>query len=228
MVRRATSALVVMPREFDDWPDKPEHVTHVGPIFEEALPPIGGEPPQASPWREDDRPLIVISLGSTYMHQERLLERIGRSVASPDRRVILLTGHDLAPADLPGVPGEVEIRRFVPHAAILPHAALVITHGGMGSLMAAFAAGVPTICLPLGRDQDANAARAAELGTSIVLAPDADERTIAEAVGRALASAEMRASARQMQAALRGYETAQLAVEAVERAGRARPEPIPR
>ena len=29
-------ALVVMPREWDDWPDPPGHVAHVGPIFEEA------------------------------------------------------------------------------------------------------------------------------------------------------------------------------------------------
>ena len=220
VVRRSTAALVVMPREFDDWPDPPEIVTHVGPIFEERMAVTPTEPSWDSPWPADDqRPLVVISLGSTYMHQENLLARISRAVARHDRRVVLLTGNDLAPQDLAAMPEDIAIRRFIPHAVILPDAALAITHGGMGTLMAAFSAGVPTVCFPLGRDQDLNAARAEELGTSITLAVDAATRAIADAVDRALVSETMRAAARQMQIAVSRYDGARLAIDELERVG---------
>jgi MGT family glycosyltransferase len=219
LVHRSAAALVVMPREFDDWPNPPANVTHVGPIFEEPTAVKTTQPTWDSPWPADDaRPLVVISLGSTYMHQEDLLARISGAAAGPDRRVVLLTGNDLAPADLPGVAEGVAIRRFVPHAAILPDAALVITHGGMGTLMAAFAAGVPTICFPLGRDQDSNAQRASELGTSITLPADAAPSSISDAIDRALASPTMLAAARRMQIAVSGYDGGRLAVDELERA----------
>ena len=38
-----------------------------------------------------------------------------------------------------------------------------ISHGGMGSLLEAFRAGVPSVCVPLGRDQAENAAAADEV-----------------------------------------------------------------
>ncbi len=226
MIRRSTAALVVMPLEFDAWPDPPAVVTHVGPIFEEPTDVTQPALSWDSPWPPaDPRPLVVISLGSTYMHQEDLLVRISAAVARPDRRVVLLTGRDLEPSELRGVPDAVAIRRFVPHAAVLGDTALLITHGGMGTLMAAFGAGVPTICFPLGRDQDTNAERAAELGTSITLSIEADAGAIAAAVDRALASDAMRAAARGMQDAVRRYDTERLAVAAVERAAAHRASP---
>jgi MGT family glycosyltransferase len=218
---RAAAALVVMPAEFDDWPDPPPTVTHVGPIFEEGS--VGTT--LESPWSTDDRrPLIVVSLGTTYMHQEEVLGRIGAAVAGLDARVLMLTGRDLDPAEVRGLDRTIIVRRFVPHAAVLPEAALLITHAGMGSVMAAFAAGVPMICIPLGRDQDANAGRAAELGTSITLSTDSAPDEIASAVHRALGSAEMRAAAGRMQTAVRRYEGGRLAVERLEHIG----EPPPR
>jgi MGT family glycosyltransferase len=211
-----------MPAEFDDWPDPPPTVTHVGPIFEQALPDEPG--PHGSvrsildaPWSGGDRrPLIVVSLGSTYMHQEEVLRRIGAAAVGLDARVLMLTGQDLDPVEVAGLDRAIVVRRFVPHAAVLPEAALLITHAGMGSVMAAFTAGIPMICIPLGRDQDANAGRAAELGTSITLSTDSARDEIASAVNQALGSAEMRAASRRMQAAVRRYDGGRLAIERLE------------
>jgi len=61
LVRRAAAGLVVMPREFDPWPDAPSNVVHVGPVFEEAE-----APDWDSPWPADDpRPLVVVTMGTT-------------------------------------------------------------------------------------------------------------------------------------------------------------------
>ena len=55
----------------------------------------------------------------------------------------------------------VLVVRAAAHTELIPKADLVITHAGHGTLIKAIAAGVPTLCIPLGRDQPDNAARAA-------------------------------------------------------------------
>jgi MGT family glycosyltransferase len=159
--------------------------------------------------------LIVVSLGTTFMHQGALMVRICDALAQLDARVLLLTGNAVDPADLV-LPSGVEVRAFVPHLAVLPEASLLVTHAGMGSLMAAFATGVPTLCVPLGRDQATNAQRALELGTSITVGADAAAPEVAAAASRALGSPELRHNAGQMRAAVAGYDTARLAGEALE------------
>ena len=42
---------------------------------------------------------------------------------------------------------------------MFPDAAAVVTHAGHGTIMRALAHGIPLLCLPMGRDQDDNAAR---------------------------------------------------------------------
>jgi len=213
----APAAIVVMPAEFDDWPDPPPNVRHVGPIFEERTPGTW-----KYPWRSDDRrPLAVVSFGTTYMHQEAVVARVCAALAQLDVRVLLLTGDALDPSELIGLPDGVVARGFVPHRAVLPGASLLVTHAGMGSLMAAFAAGVPTVCLPLGRDQARNAQRALELGTSITVPGDGEVADISAAARQALASPAMVASARCMQAVVRRYDPGRLAEEALEGAVRA-------
>ena len=215
---RAPLALVVMPSEFDDWPDPPPSVRHIGPIFEEPGAPAGDRPRWDSPWPADDpRPLIVVSLGSTYMHQEALLGRICGALADLDARILLLTGAELLPEEVPGLGQAVAVRQYVPHRSVLPDAALLVTHGGIGSLMAAFVAGVPTVCVPLGRDQHRNAGRAVELGTSMTLEADAAPGTITDVVERALHSGAMRSAAAELRVAMERYGEGRLAVEALER-----------
>jgi MGT family glycosyltransferase len=190
-----------MPREFDPWPEPPPaNLTHVGPIFEELAAPTW-----ESPWpAEDRRPLVVVSLGSTYMHQEPLLGRIATALSGLDARALLLTGHELDPGELSLDPG-VEVRSYVPHSAVLPEAALVVTHAGVGTLLASFAAGVPTLCLPLGRDQDDNAEQLRALGAGVVLDSDAGVEEIRASIAAALDSSSLRESAARMAAAVASY-----------------------
>jgi len=157
------------------------------------------------------------------MHHEGVVARICAALAQLDVRVLLLTGEALDPAELTGLPDAVAVRGFVPHLAVLPRASLLVTHAGMGSLMAAFAAGVPTVCLPLGRDQRKNAQRALELGTSITLPDDAEVADIAAAAGQALASSAMVTNARRMQAAVRRHDPGRLAAEVLQSVVRAGP-----
>jgi len=214
LAERAAAALVVMTEEFDGWSGPPPSVVHVGPIAEEVE-----VAEWDSPWAADDRrPLIVISMSTMYMHQEEVLRRVAASIANMNARVLVLTGSELEPGEVAWPPG-VQVRRYVPHHKVLPGAALVVTHGGLGTLMAAFAAGVPTLCLPLGRDQVANAHKAEALGASMSLPPDSGTADIHGNVEAALASRSLRAGALRMAVRLRGYGAGARAIEVLERLG---------
>lgn len=211
MTRRAACTIVCLPREFDAWPHPPANVVHAGPIVEEG--PAAG---WRSPWSADDtRPLVVVSMGTTYMGHAELVGRLAAGLADLDARVLILTGHELAPSEVAPSRGVV-VQGYVPHAAVLPDASLVVTHAGTGTLMAAFSAGVPVVCIPLGRDQPDNARRVQELGLGMVLAPDAAASEIRRAVEKALESALLRETADRMATAIAGYSGGGLAVALLE------------
>ena len=50
-------------------------------------------------------------------------------------------------------PPNARVERFVPHGHLIPRAACVVCHGGMGITQRALAAGVPACVVPFGRDQ---------------------------------------------------------------------------
>jgi UDP:flavonoid glycosyltransferase YjiC (YdhE family) len=51
------------------------------------------------------------------------------------------------------VPANARVEEFVAHSHVLPHAEVVVTHGGMGATQKALTAGVPVVVVPWGRDQ---------------------------------------------------------------------------
>lgn len=124
-----------LPAEFDGRPELDENVVHMGWITEEPATATGSELHRD---RTDPRPLVVVGLSSTYMHQEGLMERILAALSDLPLRVLASTEPELDPSEL-RVPENIEVRRWVPHPLVLPQAALMVTHAGVGTLMAAFA-----------------------------------------------------------------------------------------
>jgi MGT family glycosyltransferase len=215
LARRADRALVTVPAAFDCWPEPPANVVHVGPIAEEAA-----VAPWVPPWPSgDERPLVVVTLGTTYMHQEGVLRRALGALDGLGVRVLVLTGLELDPAEVPAGLG-VHVESYLPHAAVLPQAAAVISHGGMGSLLAAFQAGVPSVCVPLGRDQADNAAAAAGASAAIALPGDATSGQVRAAITEALTSPALRDGARRMAGALAACGGASAAADQVEEVAR--------
>ncbi|MGZ4384399.1 MAG: glycosyltransferase [Gaiellaceae bacterium] len=201
-----------MPAEFDTRDHTDANVVHAGPIFEESETDLF----DPLPWEADDpTPLVVVGLSSTYMRQESLFERILTGLSALPAHVLATTGPELDPAEV-RAPEGVCLRRYIPHSALLPQAALVVTHAGTGTLMAAGTAGVPCVCVPLGRDQPYNAARAAELGIAIALPSDASSNQIKSAATEALASSALRSKAEQFSAAVAAYGQGMLASRALE------------
>ena len=159
---------------------------YVDPVF--AWPPT--PPGWHLPWPDSDpRPLVVASL-STMPGQ-----------ASPadlqhvlDARVLASTGP--VPSRALTAPANTALFPFVPHQAVLPHASLMISHGGHGSVTAALAHGVPLVCVPgTGADQPVVAARVAALGAGKMISRDAPARELRDAAAEVMATAAFRASA---------------------------------
>ncbi|ANJ26529.1 hypothetical protein ATC03_07150 [Agromyces aureus] len=172
----ADRVLVLTGSAFDDPPPDAPNVRYVGPVLEDI--PADG-PGIALP--PGDAPLVVVGLSSSYMKQVDLLTRISRALASLPVRAVITTGPAIDPAEIPAAPN-VAVVRSVAHAELIPRAAIVITHAGHGTLIKALAARVPTLCIPLGRDQPENAARAARHGAAVVISKKSDASAIATAV----------------------------------------------
>jgi UDP:flavonoid glycosyltransferase YjiC (YdhE family) len=69
-----------------------------------------------------------------------------------------------------------------PHNELLREAAVMVTHCGHGTVIRSLAMGVPLVCMPMGRDQNDNAARVVFRGAGVRLAPTAAPEKIRDAV----------------------------------------------
>jgi len=188
------AVLVACPREFDvALPELPTNVQYVGAIFDQAATPA-----DRSLWRtENGRSRVLVAFGTTCQHQEEVLLRIAAALAELQVEAIITVGPAVELDTIPAVPN-VAVRKYVPHGALLPECSLVVTHAGLGTVMASLAHGVPLLCMPMGREQHDNAARVASIGTGEVLPMDAGVDEIRTLIKEMVATTHYREAARRM------------------------------
>jgi MGT family glycosyltransferase len=166
----------------------PAHVRTVGPRLED---PAWIEP--ASPPPGED-PLILVGLSSTFMDQSDAIGRIAQALGTLPVRGLITTGPAMDPASI-AAPPNVSVVESAPHSELLPHAALMLTHAGHGSVVKALGAGVPLVMMPMGRDQNEIAARADYAGAGVRIGMGAKADKIARAVRTVLGDARYREAA---------------------------------
>jgi UDP:flavonoid glycosyltransferase YjiC (YdhE family) len=210
---RADAALIATPSELDFTMDPlPANARYVGPLFE----PERAEWEWDLPWqpRRPD-PLVLVGFSSTYMHQEDALRRTSAALAAAGVRTLVTTGPGLDGFQLDAADG-LCVRRWVPHAAVLPDAAVVVTHAGHATVMDALRHSVPMVCMPMGRDQHGTAARVEAVGAGVTVAVDAGLDEIRAAVETVLASDELREGAKRMAGVISGYDNGARAIKEAE------------
>lgn len=197
---RADTQLVLTARVFDnDGRGAPPHVHWVGPRLAD---PSWCEE-WISPWpAEDERPLVLVGLSSTFMDQAAVLQRIVDALADLPVRALVTRGPTVRDDEVIAR-GDVAIVGSVPHGLVLPRAAALVTHAGHGTTLKGLAAGVPLVCMPMGRDQDDNAARVAALGAGLVVSPKAEVTRVRAAIRRVLDEPSFRAGARRVADSIR-------------------------
>jgi UDP:flavonoid glycosyltransferase YjiC (YdhE family) len=210
VLERAPLVLATSYREFATQPDIGPHVHFVGPIR---------EPVVHRPWqrRSADRPFVLVSLSSMYQGQESTMRNICHAVSALPIEVLVTTGRGIAPDSLP-VSGNVEVRAFVQHDEVLPFVDLVVTHAGFGTLMFSAGAGKPILCLPNGRDQNDNAARAEALGLGRTLSSDAAPAEIGRAITDMLGDKSLRGASRTFASAVTRFGCLSRAADLIEQA----------
>jgi MGT family glycosyltransferase len=118
-------------------------------------------PPSVGAPFETGKPVVLVTCSTEYQQDGALIEAALAGLGDdPDLQLVCTTG-GVDPA-LFKAPPNVVLRRFVPHAAVLPNACAVVCHGGMGITQRALAAKVPVCVVPWGRDQMEVARRADE------------------------------------------------------------------
>ncbi len=133
------------------------------------------------PASSDDRPLVLVSFSTTYQNQAAVIRRCVKALSMLPVRGIVTLGPALPVGDVAGA-DNVEVLASASHDQIVPRCALVIGHGGHGTVLRPLMHGVPVICLPMGRDQPENAARIAARGAGLTLSRHSGWRTIRRAV----------------------------------------------
>ncbi len=193
------SFLVLTSAAFDfSAPYVPANVRYVGPILD--------DPEWAAPWTppwppENQDPLVLVGFSSTFQNQGPVLRNVVSALSGLPVRALVTLGEMLPEGEVQSS-GPVVVARSAPHREILKQAAVLVTHCGHGTTMKALAAGVPMVCMPMGRDQDDTAARVVHAGAGLRLKPGAPAKAIARAVRQILANASFRASARKLRDAM--------------------------
>jgi MGT family glycosyltransferase len=197
-LRHARRQLVLTSAAFDFAGVLPAGARYVGPVLDD--PVWTAETPWTPPAGSD--PLVLVAMSSTFQDQIDCLQRVVDALAILPVRGLVTTGPAIAASAL-RPRANVTIVPSAPHRQVLQHAALVVTHGGHGTVMKALAADVPMVLLPHGRDQADTAVRVTSRGAGITLKRTVTPGVIADAVRQVLWNGSYRTAAQQLGDAIR-------------------------
>ena len=162
---------------FPDWfaapqADWPARTALTGfPLYDErgvsSVPP-GLEAFLAAAEGAGERPVVFVP-GSANRQAGRFFAAAVDACRRLGRRGVLLTRY---PEQLPEqLPDSVRHAEYAPLSAVLPRAAALVHHGGIGTTAQALAAGRPQLVMPMAFDQPDNAARLVRLGVARTVHP---------------------------------------------------------
>ncbi len=193
--RAAEAELLATSRTFD-FPSNelPARVRYVGPQI--------GDPHWARPWTSpwpaaDKRPLVAVSFSTTFQNHASVLQKVIDALAPLPARVLVTLGGSIKASALKPA-GNCVLVESAPHSQVMREAAVVVNHGGHGTVMRALLNRRPMLVIPHGRDQNDNAVRVTERGAGLSLMPDASVEAIRAACERLLNEPSFRIAARQL------------------------------
>jgi MGT family glycosyltransferase len=136
---------------------------------------------------------VFCSLGTLQGRRTKLFRQVAQACDELDLRLVITTGGRGSGTALEGLPGSTQVFDWVPQAAVIAQADLVVTHGGMNTVLDALAQGRPTVVMPLVFEQPATAARIAYSGAGLGVTR---RLPIREAIRQATESESIKARAR--------------------------------
>lgn len=174
-------------------------------------------------WAVDDgRPLVFITFGTLAAGSESnhgLFRMALEAVGALPVRALFSTGRAMDMAALGAVPENVAVTSWVNQGDVFPRAAVLVCHGGAGTVLAGLNHGLPMIITPISADQPENARLVEATGAGIaLLKPDAV--SLRAAVERALVDPGLRAAAGRVAEEMANMPSVDDAVSRIERMSR--------
>ncbi len=198
-----TTSLASLDRR-DPPPYGVDKVRHVGPALEMER----HAAPVALPWSADDpTPLVLLSF-STGPEQGNVgkMQRTLDALAGLAVHVVATGGRSIDIGEVKA-PGNAVALDAADHDALMARAALVVTHGGHGTMMRALKYGLPMLVMPgMAADQAPNAAVVEEIGAGRSLSQDASVEAIRTAAADVLESPAFGMKAREIARQMAGMD----------------------
>jgi UDP-N-acetylglucosamine:LPS N-acetylglucosamine transferase len=156
------------------------------------------------------RPAVYVTAGTTPIVADLAPWRpTFEALAAFDVDVLATIGHALPIERLGPLPPNVRVERFVPQALVLNRVAVVLSHAGAGTMLAAAREGVAQLTIPTWADQWENADAIARAGAGIVLEQDQhDTASIHAALGQLLGDDVYRVAADRLAAEIAAMPSA--------------------
>ncbi|HEX5139058.1 MAG TPA: nucleotide disphospho-sugar-binding domain-containing protein [Planctomycetota bacterium] len=113
-------------------------------------------------WLDAGGPPVVFTHGSANVQGERFFRESLGACERLGMRAILVTANR---ADVPErLPAGVRHESYVPFGLLLPRAAALVSHGGIGTVAQGLRAGIPQLVVAMAHDQHDNGSRLEDLG----------------------------------------------------------------
>ena len=172
-------------------------------------------PSDAREFLEGGEPPVVFTPGSAAATMHRYFQASVDAARELGVRAMLVTNFpEQVPTDLPS---HVKTFGYLPFSEVLPHAAMLVYHGGIGTLAQTIKAGIPHLVVPGGHDQFDNAWRIEQLGLGRSI-PQTRYRAprVVEAIRAILGDGEGRARCRDYASRMNSDDALTRACELVE------------
>jgi len=204
---------------FPDWfappqPDWPPQLELVG------FPLADGDhaetvDPELDAWLSAGDPPVVVTPGSANFHAGSMLATAVSAASQLGRRALVIASDaSSVPRPLPG--GGLH-RPWLPFRAVLPRAAALISHGGIGTVAHALAAGLPHVVLSFAHDQLDNGSRLEDLGCGAVVPQRrASVQRVADRLRTVLDSSDVASSCARASRTIDGLAARRAAATAIE------------
>jgi MGT family glycosyltransferase len=216
---KASRVLVITSPAFDfQATELPENVCYVGPMLED---PSWTNNLSANEMPEkNSTPLVAVSFSTTFQDQAGILQKVIDALGELPVRGIVTVGPSLHITQF-RVPANVSLQRFARHSQLFAQSSVVVTHCGHGTAIRALAAGVPLVCIPMGRDQNGNAVRITARGAGKSLSLKASVKTIRETIKDVLETPRYREGAQRLAKSIVNDAQSSKAVDELEGIARA-------
>jgi zeaxanthin glucosyltransferase len=177
---------------------------------------------------DPQKPLLYCSLGSAaryYPHSRHFFRTVvAASGLRKDWQWVLSVGNQQDVDGLGKSGSNLVLVKWAPQLSMLERAAVMVTHGGMNSIMECIHFTVPMVIVPGSRDQPGNMARAVHHGIAVTARmQDITPGQLVKLIENAMYNADIRQALSRMKDRIAAETGMQAAVELIEAAGRIGP-----